>query len=193
MSAPAEDEGLWVRSDVMPDGSYGVAVSVGADFARTLDRDEAIAYAIACFARATEVEHDTAVLRLLVNRLGLGPKDAGQVVANDLRPDRPDVHDATEPIRFSGMIGRARHPRPDAGEFIPLLGMQLHGKDVGQLTPADLRDHAAAVFNCLSAADLDAALHRVLIGKIGVDDERARAVIGSLAEHWPAEQPPRGT
>jgi hypothetical protein len=186
-----EDEGLWVRSEVMPDGTYGVGLNVGADRSWALSRDRAVAYAVACFARATEVEHDTAVMRLLTGKLGIPAETAGQVIVQDLRPDRPDAHDATKPLRFFGQIGRAKHPRPDAGQFVPMLAMELDGKDAGQLTPADLRDHAGAVLRVIAAADLDAALLRALTGTFGLDENRSRNVIDDLANHWPDSQPPR--
>ncbi|MPZ66238.1 MAG: hypothetical protein GEU83_12215 [Pseudonocardiaceae bacterium] len=190
MSNLDEDEGLWVRSEVMPDGSYGVGVSVEGDYAFSLNRDQAVAYAVACFTRATEADHDTAVLRLLT-QVGVPAKHAGQVVANDLRPDRPDEHTDTQPLRFTVAVGRAKHPRPDAGQFIPLLFLHLHDREIGQLTPSDLRDHGAAVLNVLAAADLDAALHRALTGTVGLDDDRARAIVGDLANHIPTTEPPR--
>lgn len=186
-----DDEGLWVRSEVMPDGTYGVGLNVGADRSWALNRDQAVAYAVACFARATEVEHDTAVMRLLTGKLGIPAETAGQVIVRDLRPDRPGAHDATKPLRFLGQIGRAKHPRPDAGQYVPMLAMELDGKQVGQLTPTDLRDHAAAVLNVIEAADLDAGLLRALTGPFGLDEDRARAVVGDLANHWPEQRAPR--
>lgn len=173
---PHDHEGLWVRSEVMPDGTYGAALSVDSDRAWALNR---------------EVEHDTAVLRLLTSKLGIPDNDAAALLTQDLRPDRPDTHDATAPLCFTGAIGRARHPRPDAGAYIPLLMMALDGRQTGQLSPADLREHAAAVLNVLAAADLDAALYRVLLAKVGLDDATARAVVDSLAEYWPPRTEPR--
>lgn len=184
-------EGLWVRSEVMSDGTYGVGLNVGADRSWVLNRDEAVAYTVACFARATEVEHDTAVMRLLTGKLGLPAKEAGQLIVKDLIPDRLDSFYVTKPLRFTGVIGRAKHPRPDAGQYVPLLGMELDGQGVGQLTPADLRDHAAAVLNVIAAADLDAGLVRALVGTVGIDEQRARAVVEDLANHWPEQRPPR--
>lgn len=187
----ATEDGLWVRSEVMPDGTYGVGLNVGQDRSWALNRDQAVSYAVACFARATEVEHDTAVMRLLTGTLGIPAETAGQVIVRDLRPDRPDAHDPTTPLRFIGQIGRAKHPRPDAGTFVPLLAMELDGQQVGQLTPADLRDHAAGVLNVIEAADLDAGLLRALVGPFGLDENRARAVVEDLANHWPDRKPPR--
>lgn len=180
MMAPAHED-IWVRSEVLPNGTYGVGLNVGEDRAWVLDRDQAVAYAVTCCARATEVEHDAAVFDLLTKRVGISERDAAATVLKDIRPNRPDEHAATEPLHFIGGLGRRG----------PFLNMMLDGKQVGQLTPADLRDHAMGVLNVIAAADLDAALRTVLVGQFGLDDDTARAVVGSLEEHWPAEQLPR--
>lgn len=188
---PDEDDGLWVRSELMPDGTYGVGLTCGPDRAWSLNRDQAITYAVECFLQATEVEHDTAVMRLLVTTLGSPVDAASTLITRCLLPDRPDHHHVTKPLRFTGAIGKAKHPRSDAGQFVPLLSIELDGTTVGQLTPADLRDHAAAVLNAIAAADLDVALHRLLVNQVDLDDQRARAVIGDLSNHWPEQNPPR--
>jgi hypothetical protein len=183
MSTDHDDGQLWVRSDVMPDGSYGVGLNVGPDRSWALNRTQATDYAVACYTRATEAEHDAAVLTLLTH-IGLPERTAAELIVKDLRPDRPDDHTPTHPLKFTVAIGR---------KCGPFLKMELDGHEVGELTTGDLRDHAAAVLNVIAAADLDAALFRALTGRVGLDEDRARAVVGDLADHWPAEQAPRRT
>lgn len=181
---PEDGEGLWVRSEVLPDGSYGICLTAGPDHAWTLDRDAAITHAVACVARATEAEHDTATLGLLVHT-GAPRHAAAALIVEDLRPDRPDEHTATAPLAFRVGVGHAKHPRPDAGAWIPVIIMELDGQEMGQLTPADLRGHATGILSILAAVDLDTALHRVLVQRVGLDDDTARAVVDDLAHHWP--------
>lgn len=177
-----DSEGLWVRSEVMPDGTYGVGISVGADRSWALTRSQAVDYAAACVARATEAEHDAAVWTLMTKQLGMPEDLIAELLVKDIRPDRPEDHKATEPLRFTVALGRT------VGAF---LKMSVDDREVGELTPADLRDHALAVLNAISAADLDAAFLRLLVGRIGLEEDVARAVVGSLADHWPARRPPR--
>jgi hypothetical protein len=172
------DEGLWARSEVMPDGSYGVGINVGADRAWTLDPSQAVAYAVACVTRATEAEHDAAVFAAM-QAAGLDQKAAAMFIVKDLRPDRPSDHSATEPLQFHTALGLK------AGPFIK---MDLDGELAGEMTPGDLIDHAMGVLKTLAAADLDAALKRTLSGSVGLDDDRARAVVGLLAQHWPRSE-----
>lgn len=172
------EEGLWVRSEVMPDGTYGVSINVGVDRAWALNRDQAVAYAVTCITRATEAEHDAAVFAAM-RAAGIDVKVAGLFVVEDLRPDRPDDDSATAPLRF----------RPALGLKVgPFLMMDLDGSQAGELTPADLRNHAVGVLQALAAADLDAAARRALTGTMGLDDDRARAFVGSLANHWTSSE-----
>lgn len=181
---PAEC-GLWVRSELLPTGVYGVGISVGEDRAWVLDRTRAIAYAAACVAAATTAEHDCAVYGLLVDRMGLDESTAGAFVLQDLLPNRPTANDmATAPVRFVGAIGRRRSGKR---ERVALLHMHLDEAKVGELTPADLRGHGQAVLTTIAAADLDAALHRSL-RQFGLEDQFARAVVSDLPQHWPARE-----
>lgn len=67
-----------------------------ADRAWVLTPDQATAYAVLCHRRATEVEHDTAVFRLLLH-IGMSPDTASQVITHDLRPDRGVGHPPRAP------------------------------------------------------------------------------------------------
>jgi hypothetical protein len=174
---------FWVRSELLPNGTYGVGISVGDDRAWVLSRDRAVAYVVACFARATEADHDAATYALLCS-IGIPADTAGRTVVADVRPSCATDDTATEPLRFIPSLGL---------KVGPFLRMTLDGRPAGELTPADLRDHAAGVLNVLAAADLDANLHRVLVGQYRLDDATARGVVGELANHWPTPQTPRSS
>lgn len=178
-AAPEHGE-LWVRSDLMPNGTYGCSINVGPDQAWSLPRDRAIAHAVACFAQAMTAEHDAALFTMLTRQAGLAGRDVAPLISR-IRTARVLDHSATEPLRFIPCVGRRG----------PFLQMLLDGRQVGELTPADLRDHGAAVLNVLAAADLDVGLHRMLVDTIEVPDGTARAMIHEMADHWPAPQPPR--
>lgn len=180
--------GLTVLSETMPDGTYGVSITVGEDRAFTLARDAAVAYAVSAFATATEAEHDLAVLRLLTTGaptgIGMPRALAAEFMVKDIRPDRPD-HRATEPLRFVVAIGQARVPHVDAGEFQSAVRIRLAGLEVGYVSPDELREHASGVLNALAAVDLDASLHRCLVAQVGLSDDHARGIVGSLSEFMP--------
>jgi hypothetical protein len=169
--------GLWVRSDVLPDGSYGVTVNVGADRAWTLPRRAAEQYAVACHDAAVAAEHDAAVVRLLT-AMGMDLPLVGQFVAKDLRPGRPAE-------RLQVLRGLRYLPGVTA-QGLPFVDLELAGDTAGQVSPVELQVHAAAVLACLAAVELDAALFRLLTGRIGLDPGRARQVVGSLGDHWPS-------
>jgi hypothetical protein len=184
---PSESEGLWVRSDVRVDGTYGVTVTVGADHAFSLDRAKAIAYANACVAAAMQSEHQHAVLRLLMERLKLGLHAAGTVIVKDLRIDRSDDNAVTHPMRFEPTIGRPDGVPKSANKFLPLVRVCVDGHEVGCLEPDDIRDHGEGVLNALAGAELDERLFRYLTTTVDIEPGRARAVIASLNDYLPAD------
>lgn len=182
MTEPDHECGMWVRSDVLPDGSYGVTISVGEDKAWTLARRRAERYAVACMARATEAEHDAAIYKLLTVRLGLEAQFAAAFIVQTIRAARQPDDRATAPLRYVPSLTLAGKP---------FISQELDGAVVGQLTPADLRDHTVGVLQVLAATDLDRRLHRALVGEIGLDEATALAVVGSLMEDWPEDEAPR--
>lgn len=183
MSAP----GLWVRSDVLPLGGYGVSINVGDDRAWTLPPEKAIRHAVTCVRRAVEAEHDTATLSLLT-ATGISDEDAQRLLTGDLWPDRVVEHADTEPVRFHSGVARRR----STGEFVATVRMELDGATAGELTTADLREHALGVLQVVAVVDLDTALMRCLVGRIGTEEHRARTIVDALQDHWPAEEAPRG-
>lgn len=163
---------LWVRSDVLPGGSYGVSLSAGEDRAWSLTPQEAAEYAGHCHEVATTAEHDAAMVSLLLT-VG-GPRRDVAVLLRDLRNTRG--HSPSPwPVQFA----------PQVSQRGPFVRVELDGHEVGQLTPAELREHGSAVLSARTASALDAAAYRLLAGEMGLDDATARAVIGSLARHWP--------
>lgn len=93
-------------------------------------------------------------------------------------------------MRMVAGIGRAKHPRPDAGRFIPMIKVHHGDSDLGWIDPDQLHDHAGGVLTALAAADLDARLMSALVDTIGLDEPRARAVVSGLAEFMPGQDIP---
>lgn len=178
-----EDSGLWVRSAVLASGEYGVEISVGPERAWPLTREDAVKYAVACFARVAEAEHDAAVYDMFTARLELPGIVAAQAIAHEVRPGRTVDHSATEPLKFHVSLGAATHE--------PFISLEMDDEPTGALTTGDLADHAQAVLAVVAVVELDANLHRVLTEVVGVDDLRARAAVDSLSEHWPTREKPR--
>jgi len=171
-----QPDAIWVVSDVAPDGTYVVTVQAGPDHAVTLTRAEAIAYATAVFEAAVRAEHDAAVLAQLT-ATGMTAELAATVVIG-LREDRPMLDDLGDPLTFEPIVTAARRE--------PALLVSRGGVRIAQWTPADARDHAGNVLSVLAAADLDGAYRRLLVGSIGLDDDRACALVGQLSRYLSA-------
>ncbi|SEF34464.1 hypothetical protein SAMN05421837_107400 [Amycolatopsis pretoriensis] len=185
-TTPDEDDGLWVRSDVLPDGTYGVAVTVGPDCAFHLDRAQALEYAATCMSRATEAEHAVAVIRLLTERLKLGEDAAKTVVMRDLRQQLVGDHDTTAPLRLVPAIGRNLNPA-SPNRFTPIVVIELGGEQLGVLEPDAVRDHGEGVLNTMAGAVLDDRLFRYLTERIDLPADKARAVVAGLSEYLPID------
>lgn len=95
------DEGLWVRSDRTPGGTYVLSLSLDSDHAWTLTPDQAEQYARACLAATEWAAFDAAVVRLLIERLQLDADTAAAVIVRDLRPDRPTLPVGPGPLTFA--------------------------------------------------------------------------------------------
>jgi hypothetical protein len=168
-----QPDAIWVISDVTPGGTYVVTVQAGPDHAATLTRDDALAYAVTVFEAATRAEYDAGVVAQLT-ATGMSIVLAGSVVT-DLRADRPPLVDAGHPLTYEPIVTAIKRE--------PALLVCRDGERIAQWTPADARSHAGNVLSVLAAVDLDAAYRRLLVGAIGLDDERARALVGQLGQY----------
>lgn len=176
----SEDQGVMVRTDVAADGTYVVNIEFGPDHALPVDPQRAYRYAATVMAAAARAEYDAAVIAQLTHKLELPREEAAKVVA-EMRDDRPPLDtDATAPL--------ALEPGVSAFTGSGFLAVVIAGKHVGQWTPGDARHHAQGVLEAVEVADLDATYHRYLAGSIGIDSDRARAVIDDLAS-WREEEP----
>lgn len=172
---PAEQhEGLWVISDVMPDGTYAVTISINGDTSWVLDPPGAVEYARTCVEAAQRAEYDAAIYKLFTRKLGLDHDSTVQMIGHDIRPDRPPLNDAaTAPLRFVPGVNAK-------GEGF--MAIWLKDTQVGQLDPADLREHAMVVLEAPGAVDLDAGLLRALL-TMDIEEPIARAAVGDIA-NW---------
>lgn len=166
------DDAIWVISDVAPDGTYVTTVHATEDVAFTLTRTEAITYAAQVMDASARAEFDAAVVAQL-RVVGMDMPLIASVV-NDLRAERP-------PIQFSTPL--SVDPFVTAAKSEAQLYVLVNGKRYAQWTPADAAQHVAQVLEVAAGVDLDAAYRRYLVGPIGMDDEKARTLVGSLANH----------
>jgi hypothetical protein len=180
--AEAEPDTVWVISDVAPDGTYVVSLHIGDDIAVTLDRSAALTYAAQVVDAITRARFDAAVFRQQVAIT----RDQGLAVSIivDLRADRPPLPDLGMPITFE--------PYVSGKTMEPGLYVHVKGERVGQWTADDADGHALHVLEVLAGVDLDAAYRRYLVGPIGLADDRARAVVGALAQHREPGETGRG-
>lgn len=116
-TAPDDEHTLWVRSDLMADGTYQVGFSYGPDLAWTLRPRAAVDRAIALIDLTTVAEHDAAVWP--------APGSAGG-------PPTPPAQSPTPPRRtstaasFAGAptAASAHHPESNSAPELPAQALQ---------------------------------------------------------------------
>ncbi|MFI6326616.1 hypothetical protein ACIBG8_54470 [Nonomuraea sp. NPDC050556] len=170
---PGSDD-VWITSDLDEKTStYRVKISYGQDRSIGLGPNEALRYASAVLEARIRAMHDAAVIRQLHRKLTVPLQMCGQAVAA-LRADRaPLNHKATRPLMLEPGVSQ---------ELEPFLAVHIDGKRVGQWDVKQAYEHALGVLEVVSAADLDAAYYRYLIGPShGIDKGRASNMVGDLA------------
>lgn len=168
-------DAIWVISDVTPFGTYVVTVQVGDDMAVTLDRSRAMRYALTVVDATTRAEYDAAVFAQM-SALGIADERTAAEPLIQLRTDRPPLDDdATAPLRFEPVV-TSRKKRP-------VVHVHLGGKVISEWSPDDARGHAMHVLEVTCGVDLDSAYRRLLVGWVGLDDDKARTAVGDIANY----------
>lgn len=175
------DDGLWVKTVPTGDGGYRIGLAVGRRAEWTLTPDGATAYGMTCLARCAEAEHDSALMRLLVDK-GLEADTVGKVIGHDLRPDRVVDNTGTAPLEF--------RPGISLDGYKPFIHMLLEGEFIGQIDPDALRDHAVSVLEAHKVADLDTVVETYL-ARDGFPRNTAHAVVDGLRKYRDDRETPR--
>lgn len=167
-----EQPTVWVRTEPRRDGSgYVVTIDAGEDFSKTLDPPTAMRHAYAVLQVAHRAAHDAAVMKQLTH-LGVERQYAAALVV-DLRKDRP-------PVKADDLAPFSLEPGVSAFTGQPFLHVSINGKRVGQWEFVDAQQHALHVIGSVAVADLDSALYVALVGQMGLDKNRAHAVVTDL-------------
>jgi len=171
---PESEGAVWIKTEPSVDGlTYTVTVEISEDRAIVLTPESAPRYAMTILEAVARAEYDAAVFKQMT---GVAPDQqlAFQVVS-DLRQDRPEIDtSATKPLEIVPGVN---------GKGLPFLSVFIDGKQVGQWGIADAREHALFALEAVTGADLDAGYYRALTGLVGLDEARARNVIGDLIRH----------
>ena len=167
-----ESEGLWVCSDIAPDGTYVVTVNLDDDLAFTLDETDTFRYIRYIWDVVARAEHDAAVVAQLKDLVGL-ELDELAMALKDIRTEHRPLPIASEwPVSFVGMVSHR--------DLIPRVTIHMKGKPVGQVDTADLIGHAVGVMDALATVDLDAGYYTWLVTECGLPEHSARGAVGAL-------------
>lgn len=170
-----EGEEVWVRTEPTLDGkSFMVVIEFDPDNAVTLTPLEAHDYVDTVYAALARAEYDAAVFKQMTRRLTLTARQAAETVL-DLRRRRTELG-SLGPMKLEPGMSKAGKP------FLKLMAGQP-ATPVGQWSPDDARGHASAILEAIAVADLDRQYLAELTETIGIEEDRARAVVNDLINY----------
>lgn len=182
------DQGVWVSSEVSPDGHFVLSVEFSSDVSMPLDTVQARAYAAEVMRASAIARHDAAVARQIIEKLGLPVKEAA-LTLHMLRAGRPPLDAAalgllsmTPEVSVSGnpfLACSVRIPsQVRAGPY------DKDGQRSWQWSVAEAHQHAGQVLVGSAIVDLDSAYRRWLVERCGIEPERALNVVGDLSSFF---------
>lgn len=172
--------GFWVFSDHDLDGRYTPSVAFGPDTVFPID--DPMAYAAAVTRAAITAQHDSAVVRLLHEHVGIPLEDVGQAVILSLR----DGEVVRPPIEV--LPGLTMTPGISSKTLQPFVDIHVKGQEFSQNTVQEMLEHAAGALQVSTAVGLDTRLFRMLVDELGIDVPRASAIVAHLSAYWPGRE-----
>lgn len=162
---------VWVASDLTPTGVYVTTVGRGNRVLATLDRFAALRWADAFTRHMAYARYDAAVCAQL-KHVGINMVHIGGMI-NDLRKDRTPVAAAdTYPLVIEPMVSHR--------DLRPRLGILDGRGEPFKWDIPDAEQHVHQVLELSAVTDVDAVYFRLLKHSCGLDEARARAVLGDL-------------
>ena len=183
---PSQTGSLQVISgiDIVPGSPYIAEVRPTDDVAISLTRDKALAYAAAVWAagmRAVYLAGVRAQMRDVLSGRGRSPgqpdaEETARRMVREFAQELPPLDvDATAPLQFEPDVRRS------TGQ--PVVRILLDGKPHDIWSPDSARHHARCVIDVAIGADLDTAYRTYAAGVIGVEEQRARAMVHDLGKY----------
>jgi hypothetical protein len=175
--APADEDGIWVSTQLTASGGYACSVERGERHLATLDRFAALRYADAFTRHIAYARYDAAVYRQL-KTAGVNDKAALGMMIHNLRTARPPVSPAdTYPIVVQTIVSQ-RDGRPR-------LTLSDGTGTPWQWDTTDAEKHVLHVLQISATVDADAIYYQQLREVITLDEPVARHMIGDLRNHNP--------
>ncbi|PRY56469.1 hypothetical protein [Glycomyces artemisiae] len=162
-----------VSVDRFTDGTYGVGIHYGHDISIGLDTFAAATYTKAVHKVAALAEYAAAVIDQFTT-LGIPDGNALPTVGELMDADWDGI---------AAYVGLKVVPLVAASDRTPQVRFDVNHRPFTQVTAADARDHAAAVHRAAATARLDERYYKFLRGPLNLPDDKARGLIGELADH----------
>lgn len=156
--------------------SYAVQLVLQAQPIARMDQAAAFKHAAAVLAVAQHAEHDGALLRQMIEHLGMPAEVAAHTVRTLRETRRVPSKADTAPLVLAPVVTEAMR-----------AGVDIHhrGEHLGRWTLRDARAHAQYLLEAVEAARLDTAYRRYLVDVVGVGDGSASAAVYGLQDFRP--------
>lgn len=167
------DSAVWVESEPLPGGSYTVAIHYTPDRSLSLNAPLARAYVRDVVAMISTAEYGAAVLKQLTT-IGVDDDNAAPTVG-DLMGDAWKGKDLALGVHMIPLIAQR--------DRLPYVRLDVDGQPLTKWSPAEALDHATNVLRAAATIRLDSAYYAFLRGPLNLPEEKARGLVGDLAQH----------
>jgi len=166
---------IWVKSELLPGGSYNVTLDFTPDDSITLTDEEALQYSLAILEVAHIAEYEASILAQM-KAADISETTAARFIADNFRPYRhlPDTGTPLELI--PGISQRTKQP------FLVII---LRGVEVGQWDFKDAREHAQAILDVICVARLDQVYYHSLADRLEMAEPQARTMVSLIGKFRP--------
>lgn len=171
-----QPEGFWIYTDRHPiTGRYTPSVAFSKDEVWPLN--DPTGYAAAVTRVAVTAAHDSSVVRLLHEHVGMPIEGVGHVLSllRDNGIARPPC-EVLPGVTMTPIVSGETHQ--------PLVQIRIKGEPRSQNSVPEMLDHARGALEVGIAAELDSRLHDVMIKEIDLDEARTSAMIAHLSLYW---------
>lgn len=163
-------DGIWVISDLMPDGAYCAVIQFGPDLTYPITIAQATEYAAQIHAASSAATYDAGVHKQLTAKLGMSSEHTAWLV-DQLRKRRGQEQWEAGPMTLIPGVSAF------TGEAFVRCSTACR---TWQWSPRELLNHVNNVLTVATGTPNDAHYYNLLTERVGIEPDRARAVIDDL-------------
>lgn len=175
------DDTLYVKSGILPDGSYGSSLELTADLSIPLDADTTDVIATHIERVCAETEFLAKCMKQMIG-IGVPEDDSLWNTLAEIRSKIPEDHSVDHlPVRTRGGLTR---------DGKPFMVVVVNGEDTGQLDLGPALNWASHIRSARHWSNMDQLYYELLTSEFDVESAVAHNTVAALSEISVAEPPP---